>query len=267
VVQVPSGRGDRHRSAVAAIGLPILGFAAAVSLWWAAVIVFDVQPYLLPAPPEVVEALGRDPAYLLRQTGLTVVESITGYGLAAGVGMAAAALLASSKLVERTLFPLLLVFNAVPKVVVAPLLVIWFGFGTSPKVFMVALVCFFPIVLSTVTGLLSTPADLAELSASLTANRWQFLRKIQVRWALPHVFVGLKTAMFLATIGAIVGEFAGGSQGIGFVINQAAGGGDTALTMAGAVLISTAAIILYYLVVLVERLVVPWARDTTVVAR
>jgi NitT/TauT family transport system permease protein len=135
--------------------------------------------------------------------------------------------------------------------------------GQKPVLTMVFLLCFFPIVLSTATGLTSTPADLAELARSLDASRWQAFRKVRLPAALPQIFVGLKVAMPLAAIGAVIGEFQAGETGLGYVIVQAGGVGDTATAWAAIILIGLMSILLYFALVLLERFALPWVRETT----
>jgi NitT/TauT family transport system permease protein len=135
------------------------------------------------------------------------------------------------------------------------------GFGQGPKVVMVVLLCFFPIVLSVATGLTRTPADLAELTRALSASRWRTFIKVRMPSALPQIFVGLKVAMPLAVIGALVGELSGSTEGLGFVIQNA--GADTAMAFAAIVLLALMSVVLFYALVVVERLSVPWVRETT----
>jgi NitT/TauT family transport system permease protein len=258
-------RGDYRagRTTAGTIVLPIVGFAAVVGLWWLAVAAFRIPAYLLPSPPQVAAAFGQTPTFLLRRTGETMVETIGGYGIAVGVGLVAGTVLAMSRLIERALYPLVLAVNSVPKVAFAPILIVWFGFGAAPKVTMVALVCFFPVVLGTLSGLLSTPAEFDELGRSLVVSRRQFLAKIQIRFALPSIFVGLKNAAPLAFIGAVIGELSGGTRGLGFVIIESGGAGNMAGAMAAVVLLGVASIALFYILLGIERLAVPWSRATT----
>lgn len=159
--------------------------------------------------------------------------------------------------------PLLVAINAVPKITLGPLLVVAFGWGQTPILTMVFLLCFFPIVLSTATGLTTTPADLAELVRSWNASRWQAFRKVRFPAALPQIFVGLKVAMPLAAIGAVIGEFQAGESGLGYVIVQYAGIGDTATAWAAIMLVALVSILLYSALVLAERIALPWVRETT----
>jgi NitT/TauT family transport system permease protein len=253
------GRGFA-RGPVGAAALPAAGMALAVAAWWAATAAFPVNHALVPTPGDVLAAFLRLPGYLLAQSVHTLAEVLEGFAVAVVVGALIAPALVGSLVVERMLFPLLLALNAVPKVAVAPLLVLWFGFGPAPKVVMVFLVCFFPVVISMVTGLATTPPEFLELARSLEAPRWRTFLKVRVPAALPQVFVGLKVAMTLAVIGAVISEFqAGTSAGLGFVIETSTGQSDTAQTFAAVALLAAASIGLFYAIVAIERLLLPWA--------
>jgi len=257
----PRVRGTRRTVWTAAIGLPLLGGIGFVALWWLSIGLFDIESFLLPTPPAVVEAIQRESEYLLENTWVTLIEVLLGFAITVVIALAIGASLGSSRVVEQATYPVLVGLNAVPKVAFAPLLFVWLGFDRSPKVVMVVLMCFFPIVLATVTGLTTTAADLVELSRSLSANRWQTFVKVRLPAALPQIFVGVKTAMPLAVIGALVGELLGGGAGLGFVIQNATS--DSALAFAAIALLAVMSIVLFYLLVAFERLLLPWVRDTT----
>lgn len=247
-----------------AVLLPALGLLVAIATWWLLTSVFDlVHPAVLPPPQDVLNAFLDNPARLLDHTVATTLETLIGFVLSTVAGVLIGLSLASSRVVERMFSPLLVAVNAVPKIALGPLLVVALGWGQRPILTMVFLLCFFPIVLSTATGLTSTPADLAELSRSLDASRWQAFRKIRLPAALPQIFVGLKVAMPLAAIGAVIGEFQAGEAGLGYMIVQSSGVGDTATAWAAIVLIALVSILLYFALVLIERLALPWVRETT----
>ncbi|MEV6417921.1 ABC transporter permease [Kribbella sp. NPDC051718] len=249
-------------SRTAAVLLPVVGLILALALWWVATIVFSVDSYLLPNPGEVVSAFLDQPGYLLGHTWTSLVETVEGFVLSIVVGVPVALLIVRSVVVERLLYPLLLAVNAIPKIAIAPLLVVWFGFGQWPKVLLVLLVCFFPIVISTATGMKSTPADLVELLKSLNASKSQEFFKLRLRYALPQIFTGLKVAISLAVIGSVIAEFVGATSGLGYVITSSGANADTALAFAAMTLLSILAIILFYALVLLEHLLLPWARET-----
>jgi NitT/TauT family transport system permease protein len=244
-----------------AVGLPVLGGLVTLGGWWAATGPLGVPAVLLPPPPAVAAAFARLPGYLAGNLWVTFQETVLGFGLAAGLGLAVGTGLASSRGLARAAYPPLVALQAVPKLALAPLLVVALGFGAAPKVVMVVLMCLFPIVLATTTGLTGTAVELVELARSLCASRWQTLVRLRLPYALPQVFVGLKTAMPLAVIGAVVGELFGATAGLGFVIRTA--GSDTAQVYAALVLLAAMSIGLFYAVAGAERLLVPWTRHTT----
>ncbi|MEE6258165.1 ABC transporter permease [Plantactinospora sonchi] len=231
-----------------------------ISLWWAATWVFDADPFFVPAPPDVVEAFTRLPTYLLEQAQVTLLETLVGYGLATVSAILLAILLAASRTIERMTFPTIAGINAIPKVALAPLFLVWVGFGPETKVLMALLLCFFPILVSTMAGLSSTPSDLGEMSRSLSASWWQTFVKVRLPWALPQLFVGLKVATALAIIGAIIGEVINPDKGLGSVIVSSVQTADTPMAFAALTLLAIMGAALFYAVAALERVLVPWAR-------
>lgn len=264
VPQAESAESPRRRSS-AAFALPVLGIAAALGLWWLATALFDLDPLFVPGPPDLIEAV-RGPGrgqYLVDRSLETVQVTLIGFSIAMVGGFVIAALLATFSSVERATMPVLVALNAVPKVGLAPLLVVWLGFEIEPKVVLVVLICFFPMVVATMSGLASTPSELGELTASLSASRWQTYIKVRVPWALPQIFVGLKLSVPLAVIGAVVAETNNPNSGLGSAIVKASAQFETALAFVCLVLLSVLSSGLFYLVVAVERLTLPWARAIT----
>jgi NitT/TauT family transport system permease protein len=251
----------RPRRDAGVVGWPALGLAAAGAAWWLVARFAGLPEVVLPGPGRVLDAFLELPGYLLQQTWQTVRITLFGFGLAVVGGVLMGVAIAGSRRIERMFSPLLVAVNAVPKIALAPLLFVWLKLGERPIVAMAFLICFFPVVLSTAAGLVSTPPDLVELARSLSASRWQSFRKVRLPAALPQIFVGLKVAMPLAVIGAVVGEMQGGEVGLGTVILVASGQGDSATAFAAIVLLSVASIVLYYALVLAERLLLPWVRE------
>jgi len=249
-------------SPVAAVLLPIIGLAGAIALWWLATIVFSIEPFLLPSPGDVISKFSEQPVYLLKETGVSLLETIEGFVLAIVIGVPIAIVIVRSAVLERLVYPLLLMVNSIPKVAIAPLLVIWMGFGQWPKVVMVLLMCFFPIVISTAQGMKSTPAELVELMRSLNAGRAQEFFKLRLRYAMPQIFTGFKVAISLAVIGSVIAEFVGATKGLGYVIQQSGASADTTLAFAAITLLSIMSIVLFYGLVLLEHVLLPWARET-----
>lgn len=248
----------------AVVALPALGLVIAVAAWWVVTSGLHlVHPAALPPPQAVWRGLTESAHVLLPALGITVWMTLLGFLLSTAAGVLIGMALAASNRVERMFAPLLVAVNAVPKIAFGPLLVVAVGWGQKPILTMVFLLCFFPIVLSTATGLTTTPADLAELARSWNASWWQSFRKVRLPAALPQIFVGLKVAMPLAAIGAVIGEFYSDKPGLGYQILQYNGVGDTATAWAAIVLVAVMSILLYSALTLVERLALPWVKATT----
>jgi NitT/TauT family transport system permease protein len=253
---------ERDRGVLFKVALPVLGFVVFIGGWWLVTIVFDINAFTLPAPPDIVRSFRQEPTLLLRESWVTLTETLAGFGIAAAAGLLLALILTSSSLVRRAAMPVLVTVNAIPKLAVAPLLVLWLGFGQAPKIVMAVLISFFPIVLSAITGLTTTPADFGELARVLSASAWKTFVKVRLPGALPQIFVGLKVSVALAVIGAIVAENSGATKGLGFVVTSSGPQGDTALAFAAVTLMTVESIALYYLIVGAERLLLPWVRQT-----
>lgn len=248
---------------VARTVLPLAGIVAVIGLWWLATIVFTIPAFLVPSPKDVFDAYAEQQEFLLEQALVTLTETVQGFALSIVVGVPVALLIVRSKILERMIYPLLLAVNAVPKIAIAPILVVWLGFGQAPKVVLVLLVCFFPIVISTASGMKSTPAELVELLRSLACTRWQEFVKLRFQYALPQIFVGLKVAISLAVIGSVIAEFVGASAGLGFVIVQSGASANTALAFAAMTLLGVMSIALFYGLVVLERALLPWVAEET----
>jgi NitT/TauT family transport system permease protein len=253
---VPSRRSARGR--LRAVVLPVVGLVLAIGGWWLAVVVFGVREMFLPSPVAIVTAFAAQPLDILQGVWTTVEEMLGGFGLAIAVGLVIALVMSASRTLNQMFYPLIVAVNAIPKVALAPLLVVSIGLGVTSKVVLVFLVCFFPIVVSSYAGFTSTPADLAELARALSASRLQTFAKVRFPGALPQIFVGLKVAAGLAAVGAVVGEMAGSIRGLGNELFAYSGQGRTAEGYAAVLLLSILSVVLFYVVVAVERLVIPW---------
>lgn len=262
---VPAGR-SRTKLAVIAwqVGLPVLGVLVTVLVWQWVTWYFEIRPLILPSPLEVARSLRQNwSSTLAHDSWVTTFETLAGFGFGAAGGLLGAGILSSSSALERATLPMVIALNSIPKVAVMPLLVVWFGFGHAPKIAMAATICFFPVMIATMAGLNSTPADLSELVRSLSASRWQHYRKVRIPWALPQIFVGLKLGMVLALIGAVVAELHRPGEGLGSVIQIATATGNMALSFAAIVLLMVISIALFYGIVLLERWLLPWSRETS----
>ena len=243
--------------------LSALLFIVLVGGWELAVRLLEVTPLLLPAPSAVAASLweGIRNNTFTYHLGVTFYETMAGFVLGAGLGLILGAVIAQFPLVERTLYPYVVAFQTIPKVAIAPLFVIWFGYGMASKIVITATIAFFPVLANTVVGLRSVPSDQLELLTAFTASRWQVFRMARVPHALPFIFVGLDVAIVLSVIGAIVGEFVGAQAGLGYLILQRTFSMDTAGMFAILILLSTMGLGLHWLVHAIQRRVVFWAED------
>ncbi|BCB86774.1 ABC transporter permease [Phytohabitans suffuscus] len=267
VAAQPVAVAGRSRVRVPAFVYPVAGFAVTVVVWWLATSVLGLaHPVVLPPPQDVVRGFNENRDFVLEGMLVTSLETLVGFVMSSIAGFLIGLVLASWAVLERMFSPLLVAVNAVPKIAFGPMLVAWLGWGQPPIQFMIFVMCFFPVVLSTVTGLTRTPAELAEMARSLDASRVKMFLKVRLPAALPQVFVGLKLALPLAAVGAIIGEFQAGDAerpGLGSIIQQMLGQGQSNTAFAAFVLIATTTIVLYYLLVGLERLLLPWVRATT----
>ena len=230
-----------------------------VVIWEIACRAFQVPSYLVPAPSAIAEKLYEKRDLYLGHTWVTLYETLAGFALAVVIGVVAAALIVVVPSVRDVVMPLLLIAQIVPKVAIAPILLIWFGYGLLPKVIIAFLVAFFPIVVNVASGLAAVERELLDLGHSLEATRWQIFWKFRMPTALPELFSGMKIAITLAVIGAVIGEFVGGNRGLGYLILVANQDLDTPLAFAALLVLSVAGILLYGMIELAERLLIPWS--------
>jgi putative hydroxymethylpyrimidine transport system permease protein len=218
----------------------------------------SLEDFLVPSPSEIASALWGSRSLLAENAWVTLREVLLGFscGLLAGLGFAV--LLHLSETLRRATYPLLVASQAIPVLVIAPILVIWFGYGITPKLVIVALVCFFPITVNALDGLRSVDSDAIKLMRTLDASRWQTFRRVEAPTSLPFVFSGAKIAAAVAVIGAVFAEWAGASSGLGWLILQDGGQFETARQFASAGILAAIAIALFGLLALAERRVVTW---------
>ena len=239
---------------------PLALLAAAVGVWELVVRAAHVPDYLFPAPSAVAAALGSDTGLLASATLVTLREVVLGYLLALALALALAVVLHFSDALRRALLPILVLSQTVPTVLLAPVLAILLGYGITPKLVVVAIVCFFPIVVNAVDGLRSTDAELVQMMRTLHGSRLAIFRRVEAPGALPAIFSGARIAATYAAVGAVFGEWAGSSAGLGFVMLQAQPALLTARIFAAVLILCALALALYALVSLAERLLVPWNR-------
>jgi NitT/TauT family transport system permease protein len=240
------------------IARPIIFVVALFVLWEAVIDVFRIPPYLIPAPLAVVKQLVAEWPRLLAESAVTTYATLGGFALSIAFGIPVALWIAYSRTVESYVYPLLVFSQSVPKIAIAPLFVVWFGFGIVPKVIAAFMLGFFPVVVSTVAGFKSVEPDMLDLARSMKASRLQTFLHISLPNALPSIFAGLKVSVTLAVVGAVVGEFVGSNSGIGYLLQIANGNFDLPLMFAALTVLSSIGVLLFVAVDLVERFTIPW---------
>jgi putative hydroxymethylpyrimidine transport system permease protein len=244
--------------------LPTLLLAARVGAWQLAAStgflaeVLGLESYLVPSPAEVAESLWQSRSLLAENAWVTLREIILGLVCALVAGVGFAVLMHLSRTIRDASYPLIVASQTIPIVVIAPILLVWLGFGIGPKIVVVALICFFPITVNVLAGLGAASPDAIKLMRSLDASRSQVFRRVETPAALPSFFTGAKIAVVLAPIGAVFGEWAGSSSGLGHLILVDGGYLEVARQFAAIAVLSAIGLVLIGLLALVERLVVTW---------
>jgi putative hydroxymethylpyrimidine transport system permease protein len=244
--------------------LPSLLLAALIGAWQLAASTgllaetFGIENFLVPSPAEIASALWENRSLLAENAWVTLREIALGLLCAFLVGLGFALAMHRWETVRDATYPLIVTSQTIPVVVLAPILLVWFGFGIGPKIALVALICFFPITISMLGGLRSANPEAIKLMRSLDASRWQILRRVEAPGALPATFSGAKIAVVLAPIGAVFGEWAGSNNGLGHLILTDNAQLEVAREFAAVAVLAAIALILIALVALVERFVVTW---------
>jgi putative hydroxymethylpyrimidine transport system permease protein len=218
----------------------------------------NIEDFLIPAPSDIARSLWEDRSLLLSDGWVTLQEVMLGFAIAAAAGVAFALMIHLSETARRAVYPLLVASQTIPIVILAPILVVWFGFGLTPKLVIVALICFFPITVNMLDGLRSVDPDLTKMMRSLGAGRLQRLWRAELPASLPYAFSGARVAITVSVIGAVFAEYVGSSEGLGHLINQSQAQLLTARSFAAVVVLSAMAIALFGLVSLIERRLVSW---------
>jgi NitT/TauT family transport system permease protein len=249
--------------------MPAIGIVTVLVLWQLVTTTFTIPDYLLPRPTEVAARIARDWAQILAAAQFTIVEVLIGFTVSVLVGVPLAFGIVLSRTLERIVMPMMVASQAIPKVAIAPILVVWLGFGLLPKVAIAFLIAFFPIVVSTVTGLKSVELDMIDLVRSMGAGTGKIMLRVRAPSALPHMFAGFKVAICLSVVGAIVGEFVGSDSGLGYLLLTATGTLDGTLVWSTLIILIAIGVTLYMIVVRLERLAIRWhvsvrADETTI---
>ena len=242
---------------------PLAGTLIIILAWHYYVVLFNVPIVVLPTPMQVLQAMVTESKALLEEGWVTALECIYGFALAMAIGIPIAVTMTYSRIANQMFYPLLVASQSIPKVAIAPILLVWFGTGLQSKLAMAFVIAFFPVVVDTATGLRSTSPELLELARSLQCSRLQTFFKIQLPSALPSIFSGAKIAVTLAVIGAVIGEFIGSNEGLGNLLLTANSQLNTPLVWAALIVLSVLGMVLFGIVVVAESVLMPWAVDST----
>jgi NitT/TauT family transport system permease protein len=241
----------RHRHAIGA-------FVLLFAFWEFAAWLFALPPYLLPPPSKILVDLSSRWPRVLDGAWVTTSEIVLGYLLAVAVSIPLALMVAYSRFFEASVYPLIVFLQIVPKIAIAPLFIIWFGFGFMPKLLLVFLLSFFPIVVSSIAGFKSLDPDVMDLARSTGAGALRLFVKIRLPQALPDIFTGLKVGAALAATAAVVAEFVASNKGLGYLLLEYNGNLETAMVFAVIIVLSLIGLAVYYAVELLERTLIPW---------
>jgi NitT/TauT family transport system permease protein len=248
------GIGDRAANLL----FPLLATLAVLAVWAAIVRIFDIPDYLLPAPQDVARRIVKEWPLLWQHGTYTLLSVLTGFAAGVIIGVPLAFAIVLSRGMERIAMPFLVMSQTIPKVAIAPILVVWLGFGILPKIAIVFLISFFPIVVSTVVGLKSVETDMIDLVRSMGARTVKIMLQVRGPSALPQMFAGFKIAVCLAVVGAIVGEFVGSDRGLGFLLLTSTGTLDGTLVWSALFVLVAMGVTLFAIVSKLERLAIPW---------
>ena len=239
---------------------PAILLLLVVAAWEVAVIVFSVQPFILPRPSAIVVDLFNNWNAFQVHFIFTLKNVVLGFLLAFVVAMILGFVVAHSTLANRTLYPILVASQTIPIIAIAPIFIIWFGYGILPKVITTALICFFPLTVNTVAGYLSVDPDQRTLFKAYHATLWDTFSKLTFPAALPFIMSGLKVTVTLSVIGGVIGEWIGSEQGLGYMIIQASAQIMTVRVFSAIVLLAVMGIALFLIASTIERILIPWRR-------
>jgi NitT/TauT family transport system permease protein len=227
-------------------------------IWQISVNIFSVPDYTLPAPLHILEVFKKSHLLLFENSLVTLKEILVGFFFGISLGFILALVMFLSKFFYNTLYPLIIISQTIPKLALAPLFLIWFGYGFLPKVLITTLIVLFPVLVNTIKGMASVHPGLLDFMHSLQASKIQILLKVRIPSAIPYIFAGVKVSITLAVVGAVIGEFIGADKGLGFVIMSCSVNLNTGLMFSALISLSIIGLFLFGLICLLERLAVTW---------
>ncbi|MBI5138796.1 MAG: ABC transporter permease [Candidatus Vogelbacteria bacterium] len=229
-----------------------------IVLWEIWVQFGDIPKWQLPAPSAIAQEIVASWSLLLHHAYITLQEIVAGFFVALALGLLLATAVTSSKILERAILPIIVSSQTIPIIAIAPLLLIWVGYGLASKIIVVVLISFYPIAVDTIDGLKAINTDMVAMMRSLGASRWQIFTKLQIPTSLPYMFSGIKVGISISVIGAVIGEWVGASGGLGYLIKYSQPLFLTSRVFAAIFVLSIMGVVLFALAGLVERLMLPW---------
>jgi NitT/TauT family transport system permease protein len=260
---LPATGGDQQSQisqSIETVLWPVLSFTLLLLGWQYGVPLLKIPEYILPIPSAFFERLWLDRLLIFEHTLVTMQEIVLGFLMAAVISVPLGYIIVSIRILEKAVYPVIVFFQLVPKIAIAPLFVVWFGFGLFPKVLLTFLLCFFPTLVASMTGFRALDERVLYLTRSMGATAWQTFRYVRVPSALVYIFSGLKVSAVFAATGAIVGEFVGANSGLGYLLLRGTSFLDMPLIFACLVALSVVGIFFSYIVDAVEVLLMPWQR-------
>jgi ABC-type nitrate/sulfonate/bicarbonate transport system permease component len=241
--------------------MPSIFFTIIVLFIWDALVkINNVPSWLLPSPSAILQSIYINIDLLASHSVTTLVEVILGFLIALIIGLLLSSMITLSSTLEKSFYPLIIASQTIPIIVIAPMLLVWVGYGLLPKIIVVALISFFPIVVNTVDGMKSIDKDLERLFKTMGASKWDIFRKIQIPNSLPYIFSGLRVSISISVIGAVIGEWVGSSEGLGYLMIRSKPQFQTELVFASIFILSIMGILLFFGIGLLEKIAIPWNR-------
>ena len=253
-----SPRNERLRGFLESYGPALIFLFVGLVAWQIVVTALKIPDWFIPTPLRIAEAFTTT-KFLWRHTYTTLIEALSGFGLSVVIGTLMAAGIANSRVLERGVFPYISLSTSIPIAATAPLLIIWMGHDMKPKIALAMIITFFPIVANTTRGLISADYRMIRMMRALNASTWTIFRKIQIPTALPYMFAGFKVSTSLCLIGAVVGEFFGGDDGLGYMLVLAESGMETPVVFVVIAVLAACGITMFQIIAYLERKFIFWA--------
>ena len=250
--------GKKAINSIVTIGKKLLLFLCFLGIWQLIVMIFQIKVFVLPAPLQVLEALSNPEYNWWRNIAATGEEIVFSFLATAVISIGLSILIVWSKVINKLVMPIIILFNSLPKIALAPLFLMWFGYGLVPNILVASMIAFFPVVINTTTGLQAVDEDLLDLVRYLDASKAQIFFKIRIPNSLPYIFAGLKISATMCVVGAIVGEFIASNKGLGYLVRDAQAFINTPPMFACLLLLSVMGLLFFSVIATLEKVCMPW---------